>query len=321
VSRGREPRLRVDGAPLEDLDALLLRELEAPLPRVRRDPDRPRLYPRWYAHLMEALARSAATRGLVAALHASGRPVVNPPRPGSPDILKVHQLERLRAARLPIPRTLVTSDPREAAAFLEAVPDAIVKPVDGAAWCARADEERRRRLAAIRFCPAVFQERIEGEDVRVMVVGDEVVSAVRVVAAEAEGAADYRGTERYRRGDCYEEVALDRALERACVRAAAACGLEFSAIDLRRSPRRGAFFLECNSSPWYGPVEHALGHPISAKLARHLVRRAGEARRRGEGGARGRLPEAEPAPAPEPVPDLRARYETRASFFAYEPPV
>jgi glutathione synthase/RimK-type ligase-like ATP-grasp enzyme len=127
-----------------------------------------------------------------------------------------------------------------------------------------------QELEAVRAAPVIFQRRIHGDDIRVVLVGEAVVSAVAIRTPEPH--LDFRDDPVYSRGDAlYEPVQLPEAVIELCRRAALACGLCFAGLDLKRTPEGEWLFLELNSSPVYLDVELKLGDPISAALAELLL--------------------------------------------------
>ena len=58
----------------------------------------------------------------------------------------------------------------------------------------------------------------------------------------------------------------------ACRRAAAACGMTFTGLDLRRRPDGGFAVLECNPSPMFAGIQRRTGaEPVSDALAELLL--------------------------------------------------
>lgn len=157
-----------------------------------------------------------AWMGLVASLDGSARLVNHPWR----DTAAAHKTFQLAAAErlaLPIPATLVTSDPGEARAFLETLGGAVA--VHKAVHATPDDWHRTRRvgsedlehLDALRLSPVILQEHVPGVDVRVTVVGDELFAA-EIDARSCSSPDDYRGHE----PECrIEPCSLPQAEERA----------------------------------------------------------------------------------------------------------
>jgi glutathione synthase/RimK-type ligase-like ATP-grasp enzyme len=120
------------------------------------------------------------------------------------------------------------------------------------------------RLRSLAAAPVLFQEELAGRNIRVYVVGGKVAAVFEIVSEEL----DYRGTEVAVRVD--EATGAERA---ACVAAAAACGMAFTGIDLRRGAGGDFAVLECNPSPMFAGIERRTGssnpvtHALSALLA------------------------------------------------------
>jgi glutathione synthase/RimK-type ligase-like ATP-grasp enzyme len=207
---------------------------------------------------------------LVAGLQRGGATLVNAPAAASQHFLKLEQLELLRGAGLPVPRTLASNDPDAVLAFARSASGAIVyKPLAGGGLCRRATPadlslERLRSLAA---APVLFQDEVPGRNIRVYVVGGEVVACYEI---ESE-ALDYRAAETHVR-----PAAASAAEQAACRAAAEACGMHLTGIDLRRRDDGSFALLECNPSPMFAAIERRTGAaPVTEALAALLLR-AGE---------------------------------------------
>jgi glutathione synthase/RimK-type ligase-like ATP-grasp enzyme len=119
------------------------------------------------------------------------------------------------------------------------------------------------RLDTVQYAPVIFQEYVEGLDLRVTVVGGDVFAAeidarrttypvdMRMVIGEAP----IRGVELP--ADLIDTVlSLMREL-----------GLRFGAIDMRRTPEGKFFFLEVNPAGQWLFVERRTGLQISQAVA------------------------------------------------------
>ena len=168
-----------------------------------------------------------------------------------------------------MPRTLLSNDPDAVRAFAAEVKEVIFKPLMGGA-VTRLLSEVMDELDAVRSSPVIFQQRIHGDDLRVMLAGDTVVSCVAIRTPVQH--LDFRDDPAYNGGEArYEDVELPEAIAQQCRRAARLNGLLFAGIDIKRTPAGEYVFLELNSSPIYLDVERKLGHPISAAIAKLLV--------------------------------------------------
>jgi glutathione synthase/RimK-type ligase-like ATP-grasp enzyme len=241
----------------------------------------------------------SARRGRCRALHealvrwcdvAPGR-VVNRAAAQSSNSSKPYQAQLIAAHGFDVPETLVTNDPEAVHEFRRRHGRVIYKSISGVRSVVRLlDDDDLRRLDRIRWCPVQFQEFVEGENVRVHVVGARVF-ATRVVSE----ATDYRyATDQVGRPAELRAHALDDELAARCVALARGLGLPFAGIDLKRAPDGRTVCFEVNPSPGFSYYEANTGQPIAAAVAEYLVRgddgceECGQ--RAARGGARGMPP-------------------------------
>ena len=196
--------------------------------------------------------------------------VVNRVRASTSNDSKLYQAFLVTACGFLSPRTLVTTMPEEAAAFYEACGRKVIyKSVSSVrSIVRRLQDGDLARLDAVRNCPTQLQEWVEGVDIRVHTVGDEVFATELVSEA-----SDYRYASRS--GDSVKATAIEIPPEiaSACVKLAKSVGLEVAGIDLRRTPDGRYYCFEMNPSPGFLFYERATGQPISEAVAK-LLRRA-----------------------------------------------
>ncbi len=209
----------------------------------------------------------------LAALQRTGAAFFNAPGSLRQHFLKLEQLQALRHAGLPVPRSLATNDPRAVLQFAERTGGKMVyKPVAGGGLCRRVSEEdlRPERLRRLAQAPVLFQEEVPGRNVRVYVVGSDVVAAYEIVSEQL----DYRGAE-----TAVVPTVLSAEEHEAACRAAQACDLTFTGIDIRRRPDASFAVLECNPSPMFSGIERMTGDsPVSQALADLLRSGTGDLR-------------------------------------------
>jgi glutathione synthase/RimK-type ligase-like ATP-grasp enzyme len=202
----------------------------------------------------------------VAGLERAGATLVNAPAAATQHFLKLEQLELLRRAQIPVPRTVASNDPDAVVEFARGLDGPMVyKPLAGGGLCRRATaaDLRAPRLSTLAAAPVLFQEEIPGRNIRVYVVGDEVVASYEIVS----DALDYRGAE-----TAVQATAPTDAERAACCAAADACGMVFTGIDIRRRPDGSFALLECNPSPMFAAIERRTGAaPVTEALAGHLI--------------------------------------------------
>lgn len=265
------------GQPVDDVRGFYLRSVPAPYVPAMEQDDTLVLYADWFTTFTQTRERAAYFLSWLLQLAHQGATLVNGPHAASVMQYKPFQLHVLRSLGARVPRTLISNDPAAIRAFHAEVKDVIYKPVLGGALTRRLDAEALERLEAVTASPVIFQECAAGDDLRVMLVGEEIVSCVAIETPEQH--LDFRGDPAYSGGQAsYREVALPEPVQRFCRQAARACGLTFAGIDIKH--RGDDFvFLELNSSPIYLDVERKLGHPISRALARAVVEGARAATR------------------------------------------
>jgi glutathione synthase/RimK-type ligase-like ATP-grasp enzyme len=266
--------IRLDGVAMAGLTALYVRSLPSPHPPVveidgdlvlRRD---------WFAEFMQARERSGFLLATLLCLEEAGVRLVNSPQAGMALQSKPLQLAILRRLGARVPRTLISNDPQHVRAFharqAAAGRAVIFKPLLGGAITRLLDPGVLEQLERVREAPVIFQERIDGDDIRVVVIGGSVVSAVAIRTPHQH--LDFRDDPVYSAGEArYETVSLPPAVQTLCVAATAACGLRFAGLDLKRTAAGEWVVLELNSSPIYLDVERKIGDPISDSLAALLL--------------------------------------------------
>ncbi|NUP13855.1 MAG: RimK family alpha-L-glutamate ligase [Polyangiaceae bacterium] len=111
----------------------------------------------------------------------------------------------------------------------------------------------------------VLQEYVKeskGRDVRVIVVGGEVIAAMRRVAKKGEFRSNLH------RGARGQGIRLAPLYRKAAVRAAALMGLEVAGVDMLEG-KNGPRILEINSSPGLEGIERASGIDVAGAIVEH----------------------------------------------------
>jgi glutathione synthase/RimK-type ligase-like ATP-grasp enzyme len=192
--------------------------------------------------------------------------VVNRPSAMAANGSKPYQLARIAARDVGAPDTLVTTTADDARAFAGEHREVVYKSISGVrSIVSRLGTVTDERLEQLRWCPTQFQERIEGTDYRVHVVG------AAVFAAKVESTSDdYRYPAE---GDVpvVSAVQVPRHVERLCRDLASDAGLVLAGIDLRRTSDGRWYCFEINPSPALTYYEHQTGQPIAAAVAELLA--------------------------------------------------
>ncbi|MFZ0962666.1 MAG: glutathione synthase [Terriglobia bacterium] len=197
--------------------------------------------------------------------------VINRCAPMASNMSKPYQSQLIREHGFLIPETLITNDPELVREFRARHGRVIYKSISAVRSIVQElNDEDEQRLERIRWCPTQFQAFVEGTNLRVHTVGNEVfATAVR------SGATDYRYAAR-QSGEPAElrEVVLSGELTQKCLRLSHSLGLEFAGIDLKVTPHDEVYCFEVNPSPAFSYYEANTNQPISAAVARRLAGRA-----------------------------------------------
>lgn len=200
---------------------------------------------------------------------------MNPPLADERAGRKAWQLRVAAECGLTIPRTLISSDPDRARAFILGLKAerAIFKTFSATHEIWRetrlVGESELAMLDSLRFGPVIFQEYVPGDaDLRITAVGDALYTAA-IHAADTDYPYDFRmslGQARVEPADLPVDVAarLRRLLDR--------LGLVYGAIDMRLRRDGTYVFLEVNTAGEFLFIEERTGQPISRAVADWLAR-------------------------------------------------
>jgi len=186
-------------------------------------------------------------------LQRLGLYVVNPPEAIEHCVDKYDLLAILEENNIPVPRTAVTENVNEALkAFNELGRDVVVKPIFGSRGVGSTRindaEVASTVFRAITFHHGVIylQEFVNHgfSDIRVFVIGDHVIAAMRRVARSWKT--------NYSQGAYPKPIKLDKTLEDMAVKAAKLIECKIAGVDILESPK-GPMIVEVNSQPgWKG---------------------------------------------------------------------
>lgn len=218
---------------------------------------------------MRAFAANETEHAMAGTLDALSCHWINPRWNDQAAHQKPLQWSVAQAVGLQIPRTLVTSVPQAAYEFIrQLAPDRAVCKAFLAlpnAWreTRLVSEEDLSRMQAVRLAPVIFQQYIEGVDLRVTVVGQELFAA-EIDARHSSYPVDMRmviGEANVRPVELPPTVAesIHRLMQR--------LGLVYGALDLKRTDAGQYYFLEVNPAGQWLFAEQRAGLPITQRLA------------------------------------------------------
>jgi glutathione synthase/RimK-type ligase-like ATP-grasp enzyme len=203
---------------------------------------------------------------------------MNPPALDEIASRKAYQLRVAAELGLTVPRTLMTSNPDRARAFVDVhgLGSTIFKTFSATHHVWRETrlvrEQELEILDSLRLAPAIFQEYVPaGVDLRVTVVGDRIFPA----AIYSEG-TDYPIDFRMALGQARTEATeLPAALNDRLLAFMRRLGLIYGAIDLRRTPDGTYVFFEVNTAGEFLFIEERTGQPITRAVADWLATPSG----------------------------------------------
>ncbi|WP_086934107.1 ATP-grasp domain-containing protein [Agarilytica rhodophyticola] len=224
----------------------------------------------WYHESLAQRDRHDTIMGWIYTFESRGKPIYNPQKAMVISENKPLQLQIMREAGCTLPETLITNNPVQAKQFMEHLEHVIAKPAAGGALTINPKQLQEEELVHIRRSPAIFQQRIYGKDLRVMVLDNRVISCVCVCVPE--GTLDFRGDKDYEEGSAtYQHHTLPDDIQKICIKIAKNMGYRFCGIDIKLTDDNGYYFLEVNSSPIYLDVELKTGDAITQQLASALL--------------------------------------------------
>lgn len=219
----------------------------------------------WRTTLTAFREKATLLNGLMARWERMGVPLYNPM---SSDWVmhKPVQVAALKAAGLPVPRTLWSNDP-EAVRRFAAGGRVAYKPITGGAATREltAEDLTDERLSALAAAPVTFQELLPGEDLRVYVLDGEIIASLRIVTS----ALDFRQNE-----ERLERIELPPDVARNCVKACEVLGLRWTGLDLKRGLDGELKFLELNGSAMFLGFDARADTDVAGQFTRALIRHA-----------------------------------------------
>lgn len=186
---------------------------------------------------------------------------------------KTFQLRVAQEAGLSIPDTLVTNDPEAAYDFIsrQGSSSTVFKAFSGTpiAWreTRLVGAQELEKLDLVRIAPVLFQQYVQGVDIRVTVIGDQIFPAA-IDTSAGDYPVDFRMN--------YDVIKIEPAelpdhVQHGIRNLMSCLGLVYGAIDFKRTKDDQYVFLEINPAGQWLFVEHRTQQPITEALAEKLI--------------------------------------------------
>jgi len=201
------------------------------------------------------------------ALESMGMTVMNPPSAIARAANKFATSLALQRAKVPTPKTVVTTSPKEASETLRKYEKVVSKPLfgykgKGIQLFSKGDEAKLADLVEEQGL-AYLQEFIANEnprDIRAFVVADRVMGAIYRIAPPGHWISNLA------RGGHAEPCPLSDELEDLALRANQAVGTVYSGVDLMETSD-GLKVIEVNGTPSGKGIFEALGVDVTEAIA------------------------------------------------------
>lgn len=260
VSLG-EKYLQWEGKDFSDIEAVYIRgtayNTPPALPAILNET----FWSEWRAKFTKEQGYQSCSYSFFSYLAQRDKLVINPLTAYVDHNSKSQFYEKLRAWGFNIPKTITTNSSKMAEAFMEEVHKAVIKPGIGVG-STRLIEKNCDKLEDLALCPVTFQEFVSGYTVRVHIVGDTVVLALKILG---EGVDSRTGPKKF------EYIKLPEEEEKKIVRANRMLGLHFSAWDIIAAGDGRYFYLDCNPGPYIMWIGREFARVVFKQLAKYMI--------------------------------------------------
>lgn len=220
-------------------------------------------YNEWRTQFLWEQHFQSATYAFFEQLVQRGKLVINPLTGAYVDHNAKSQFyEKLRAWGFGVPPTLTTNDPEKAREFLYVHGEVVVKPAIGVGSTRLVTPADERRLDEFRICPVLMQKRIRGAVLRVHVVADTVVLALRILGEHVDSRTHTQG---------FEYFDMPEQEQQRIVRANRRLGLHYAAWDVMVDRDGGYYYLDCNPGPYVMWIGETFREFVLTQLVRYMV--------------------------------------------------
>ncbi len=178
---------------------------------------------------------------------------------------KAHQLHTMAQMGVRVPTTLISNDKEEIRKFAEENNcELIYKPVQGGGYTKilTPNDLTEKRMETLNTGAIQLQEKLDGTDIRVFIVGD------KFFAAEIRAnTIDFRNDEKAE----VVPITLPKKICKQCLRIMKKFKLKYTGIDIKTKSNGEYVFIEANPAPMFTYFEKKSGYPITEVLCDYLI--------------------------------------------------
>jgi len=193
--------------------------------------------------------------------------VVNSPNTFWIHFYKPYTYALAKKFNLKIPQTFVANKSREILKFYKENKhkNLIIKPVAGGDLVRPLNEkELEKIIETLDYKTFIIQEKIEGQEIRVFVLGNKILVSLYLITPDL----DYREKQNI---EDIKIIDITKELENSIIKFSKFIGLEFCALDLKKS-NDDYYFLDINPAPMFVGFETRSGFPITDKIIQYLLK-------------------------------------------------
>ncbi|MCD7879737.1 MAG: ATP-grasp domain-containing protein [Candidatus Gastranaerophilales bacterium] len=163
-----------------------------------------------------------------------------------------------------IPDSIISNTPSKIKEFVEQKKQVIYKSASAErSKVQKLKKDDMKKLDLLRYCPHLFQECIEGIDIRVHTLASGETFACEIQSQTS----DYR----YDKERNIKIIDIPDDIKKSCVQMTLDMGLYLSGIDLRRTKNNDYYCFEVNPSPAFTWYEIQTGLPITNAAADMMI--------------------------------------------------
>lgn len=193
--------------------------------------------------------------------------IFNHPADMLSNLSKPYQAQIIAECGLKVPPHCITSNKSSVVNFANEWGPLIYKSISSARSIVKElDLNDTEKLDKIKYLPTQFQQKLEGCNIRVHVVGDKLFATKAV-----SNVVDYRYAGRDGEEIDLQETHLPKHIEESCFKLSQKLNLALCGIDLFLTAQDDYYCFEVNPSPGYSFYQELTGQDIASAMAKWLA--------------------------------------------------